>query len=168
MLDLRALKDLPIRLSLVGDASTLDLSDTGVKVTIPIRVDLEIMGGDNIFYCNGQASCDVEIECARCLKPYQLQLNGAVEFSIQEVADIRKIRRDEIPDTEFIISGKTAEVDISGPVREALILEIPLMPLCADACLGICPICGNNRNEQLCDCKVDKTDSRWEDLHDLT
>lgn len=37
-------------------------------------------------------------------------------------------------------------------IEQALLLELPLVPLCADDCKGICPRCGANLNEGPCSC----------------
>ena len=45
--------------------------------------------------------------------------------------------------------------------------ELPLVPLCADDCLGLCPSCGANRNDDPCDCGNEARDPRWDDLRAL-
>ncbi|MBS6941064.1 MAG: DUF177 domain-containing protein, partial [Slackia piriformis] len=34
----------------------------------------------------------------------------------------------------------------------AILVDVPLVPLCADDCKGICPRCGKNLNEGACAC----------------
>jgi uncharacterized protein len=94
-------------------------------------------------------------------------LRGDVEFSIREAAGEVVVKGVEVADTEYIVPMGMAEIDIAGPVREALILELPLKPLCREERRGLCPVCGVNRNERACDCKVEKTDSRWDGLRNL-
>lgn len=167
MLHLRALKDLPIRVALEEDSTRLDLTVEGVVASGRVRAELDIVQGDHIYYCRGRAVCDVEMACSRCLELYRRTLRGEIEFSIQEVTEGSEPKRDEIPDNEILIPAGASEVDISASVREALLLELPLKPLCREDCRGICPVCGGNRNEHLCDCKVTTTDSRWDGLRDL-
>jgi len=40
-------------------------------------------------------------------------------------------------------------------------LALPMQRVCSEVCKGICPVCGRNRNEVDCDCKVETTDDRW-------
>ena len=47
-------------------------------------------------------------------------------------------------------------------VREELLLALPDNPLCKVDCLGICPVCGNNRNSNPCTCADKKTDPRMD------
>ena len=34
------------------------------------------------------------------------------------------------------------EIDLTGPIREALLLAIPMKILCSEDCPGLCPQCG--------------------------
>ena len=52
-------------------------------------------------------------------------------------------------------------------VREALLLEAPSTPLCREACAGICPTCGADRNLAACTCDNRQTDDRWAALDAL-
>jgi uncharacterized protein len=167
MLDLRTMSDFPAHLALNEDALRLDISIDGVSLLGKALAECDIVKGDHIYYCTGQAFCDAEIVCSRCLEPYRDRLSGEIEFSIQEVADGRQVKPEEIPENEIVIPANSPEVDISAPVREALLLALPMKPLCGEDCLGICPSCGINLNKQNCECKSEKTDSRWDGLRNL-
>jgi uncharacterized protein len=70
-----------------------------------------------------------------------------------------------IDDEEYVyFQGSDFRVDITEPIRQVLILAVPLKPLCAETCRGLCASCGANLNETGCDCKRDNTDPRWEGL----
>lgn len=166
MLNLGALGNFPAHVAVEEKASRLNLSLDGVSVTGDIVVELEIIKSDGIYYCVGNALCQADIECVRCLEPFSTELNGAVDFSVQLVGS-KKIDPGNVPDNEIVVEGNKAEVDISNPIREALILDVPLKPLCTEDCLGICPHCGINRNEKKCNCKVETTDPRWDGLRNL-
>ena len=96
-----------------------------------------------------------------------MTLCGEVDFSINEVTDETAVDRDEVPDNELLVPAGAVNIDISGPVCEALALELPLKPLCKADCRGLCPVCGANRNETVCECKIERADSRWDALRDL-
>lgn len=167
MLDLHTLKELPARVVIEDDAGRLEIPVNGVTVRGRTRAEMDVMQGDNIYYCTGRALCEADLDCSRCLEPYRTTLRGEIDFSIQEVSDGRELNLDELPENELIVPANVDEVDITGPIREALILALPLKPLCREDCRGLCPVCGTNRNEHECECKVEKTDSRWDGLRDL-
>jgi len=43
-------------------------------------------------------------------------------------------------------------VDLEVLAHDALLLELPPAPLCRPDCLGICPMCGADRNTEACEC----------------
>ncbi|MCQ5072305.1 YceD family protein, partial [Adlercreutzia sp. DFI.6.23] len=43
-------------------------------------------------------------------------------------------------------------------ILAALLLEVPLVPLCDDDCKGLCPQCGANLDEGPCGCSRDEAD----------
>jgi uncharacterized protein len=55
------------------------------------------------------------------------------------------------------------ELDLYPMVRDTLVLELPLAPLCRPDCLGLCGWCGADRNEGSCGC-VAPGDPRWANL----
>jgi len=48
-----------------------------------------------------------------------------------------------------------------------VILSIPLKPVCDEQCKGLCPVCGENKNERDCGCVEKQTDPRWQSLPKL-
>jgi uncharacterized protein len=53
------------------------------------------------------------------------------------------------------------DLDLEPMVHDAVLLELPLAPLCRAECLGLCPTCGVDRNSQSCECDDAKVDPRW-------
>jgi uncharacterized protein len=54
-------------------------------------------------------------------------------------------------------------LDLRPMVRDAVVLELPLAPLCRPDCRGLCPECGADRNEEECSCEEPR-DPRWATL----
>jgi len=54
-------------------------------------------------------------------------------------------------------------IDLEPLARDAIVLELPMAPLCREDCLGLCPQCGADRNEGECGC-VAPRDARWANL----
>jgi uncharacterized protein len=101
-------------------------------------------------------------ECRRCLKPVE----GSLRCQVREVYRQRGVQ--EGPDDD----GDTYELqpehlDLEPLVRDALLLELPLAPLCQEDCLGLCPTCGADRNEGPCECPSPPADPRWAALNVL-
>ena len=48
---------------------------------------------------------------------------------------------------------KEDRVDLSAPVRDNILLDVPLIRLCDHACKGICSECGSDLNTNQCECQ---------------
>lgn len=58
------------------------------------------------------------------------------------------------------------ELDLEPVVRDAVLLALPLAPLCREDCAGLCPWCGADRNVTQCGCRP-PADPRWSALDAL-
>ncbi len=105
------------------------------------------------------ASAIVPTICVRCLEATLSSIS--TEFTELYAFDHRA-------ETESgLIVPENGYIDISPLVREYLILDIPTNPLCKPDCLGLCPVCGENRNEVDCGCDIETIDPRLAKLKDL-
>ena len=77
----------------------------------------------------------------------------------------------EAEDGEFVCSFEINEatefLDLTGEVREAIILALPGYPVCREACKGLCMACGANLNRTTCSCHKTGNDNRWSALDAL-
>ncbi|WP_165061538.1 DUF177 domain-containing protein [Adlercreutzia sp. ZJ154] len=88
--------------------------------------------------------------CARCLEDAVFDVVGEIEgyFLIPGVeADL-----DDIDEDEFDTLPADDVLDMVPLIEAALILEMPLVPVCTEDCKGLCAKCGKNLNEGECDC----------------
>ncbi|MDP9463474.1 MAG: DUF177 domain-containing protein, partial [Actinomycetota bacterium] len=65
----------------------------------------------------------------------------------------------------FAIVGD--QIDLVAMVRENILLDAPVAPLCRPDCAGLCPTCGIDRNTATCDCVSVVADPRWDALSQL-
>lgn len=106
--------------------------------------------GDD-YLLRARLTGELETPCARCLEPARVPIEAslAVTFVPSDVGDLD----DEDPD---VIGFAGAEIDVSDEVRDEIALALPINPLCAETCRGLCPVCGGNRNQVACTCEVDR------------
>jgi uncharacterized protein len=95
-------------------------------------------------------------ECRRCLRPIESTLR----------ADVYEVFEDEP------VEGETRQlevdhIDLEPMAREAVLLELPLAPLCDEECAGLCPECGADRNAGDCGHAITTRDERWAALDEL-
>ena len=56
-------------------------------------------------------------------------------------------------------------LDVSDAVRQYEETGVPISPICREACAGLCPVCGKNRNRDACDCAPEaETVPAWSGL----
>jgi uncharacterized protein len=84
----------------------------------------------------------VPLECARCLESFPLQISTQFEeiFTFEN----RPLSEDEL------IIPEDRNIDFVSYVRDYLLLEVPIRPLCKPDCKGLCEVCGENRNLKEC------------------
>ncbi|HEX2119129.1 MAG TPA: DUF177 domain-containing protein, partial [Acidimicrobiales bacterium] len=91
-----------------------------------------------------------EAPCRRCLKPAR----GPMRVDFQELFEANP-REGE----SYRLGHDT--IDLEPLAREALTLDLPLAPLCAEDCRGLCATCGADLNLGDCDCPPVAADPRW-------
>jgi uncharacterized protein len=153
-----------------GSQRTLDFeapapSDLGVgMIGVPpgsrldLRLRLEsVMEG---VLVSGTVTGPLVGECARCLDP----VASSVEVDLQELYAYPE------SDTTEDEAGRLAGdyLDLEPVLRDAVVLALPLMPLCRDDCGGLCAVCGARRDDVDCGHEVAPVDPRWAALTDLT
>ncbi len=101
-------------------------------------------------------NAQVDLECVRCLTDFQQALH--VEFT-ELYAFSQRYATDS-----GLLMPETGIIDLTPVLREYILLEIPISPLCRPDCKGLCPVCGNNLNESTCHHDDDSGDPRLSSL----
>ena len=163
--DFRQIKPEGSEFTFAVSAEDVELSAEGVEFPEPVELALTATKtGDEIIF-QGAVTTTAELDCSRCLERFELPIRSKMQFVIQL---LEMNSPQDSDDEDFIVLPKTTqEYDLSERVREAILLELPLKPLCSVSCRGLCPMCGTNLNESSCECTPDKTDERWESLRQL-
>jgi uncharacterized protein len=127
-------------------------ADAGDELTIDARLEAVSDG----VLVSGTASVAWQGQCRRCLEP----VTGTT------VSDYREMY------SEHPVEGETYpirhdSVDLELVAREAILLDLPLAPLCEEECQGLCVTCGANLNDGPCSCPPVAVDPRWAALSEL-
>ena len=91
------------------------------------------------------------VSCARCLEPAPVAVDSLMAVSFVAAGRPGDVEPDESQDEVVVFEHGT--VDVGLPIRDEILLAIPMSPVCRPECAGICPICGRNRNLTPCDCE---------------
>jgi uncharacterized protein len=148
-----------------GLGSGLVLVPAGGDVALDLRFEAVSEG----VLVTGSAVAPLTGECARCLDP----LTSTIEVSFQELYRyLPDPGEDENDGEERFLDGDL--LNLEPAFRDAVVLALPLSPLCRDDCPGLCVECGAKLAEAGPDHgHGEKVDPRWGllaklDIHDTT
>lgn len=136
---------------------TLDAPGTAARATDDsLELDLVLEHVTDGIVVHGSVSGIWTANCSRCLEP----VSGPFTVAVRELFEKEPVEGETYPVVDD-------EIDLELPLRDAVVLELPTVPLCRRDCAGLCPSCGVNRNEAACDCATQPDDPRWAALDDL-
>jgi DUF177 domain-containing protein len=128
----------------------------------PIALDLRLESVTEGVYVSGTVSAPLAGECVRCLD----DLDDEVTVEIGELFAYPDSATDETTDEDELPRVVGEHVDVEQTVRDAVTLALPLAPLCADDCPGLCPECGGRRADLGPDHRHETLDARWAALRE--
>jgi uncharacterized protein len=114
----------------------------------------------------------VKGECTRCLDPIEMEIERKIQelyyYAQKSERSKRKKARDEDEldgEDELMMEGDI--MDLEAPIRDAIVLALPINPLCTLDCPGLCPECGGKWSELPADHAHETIDARWAGLSGL-
>ena len=112
--------------------SALDLETDTVKLSGPIKIRAEVSRVTNAVTVGLSLSGSILLSCSRCLKEFNVALK-------------------KIPRLNYQVDKSEPIIDLDQDIREEIILDYPIKPLCNPDCKGLCPKCGKNLNPERVD-----------------
>lgn len=168
VLDLDAVDEGRNFLDFAVTAEEIGLADPYFQFPSAVEIDLVVNRSLHTLSVKASVRFALAGECCRCL--------GRTETSVQADLDLLIQRKDATPeelealaedeDVVIVDPGKR-ELDLTGRIRDVAALELPMRVYCRDDCRGLCPQCGQNLNDEDCQCVELKVDPRWESLAKL-
>jgi uncharacterized protein len=147
-----SMRELTVSLSDFLKTDTIEVKNHKYKSDIEVKTQLVISfralkSSKESIYINGTIKGFVELECSRCLDPYEHQIEIPINTDIE---------------------AENGQIDVGEEIRQLLLLEMPMKPVCSKDCFGICKVCGkHNKKNDSCDCCNSFDESvkeRWKEL----
>lgn len=132
MLKPGAMKELDLRHELEQNLGTEIIA---VKPGRDLNLSLRLESVHEGILVTAQGQTEAESECSRCLDPIKVP----IPINIQELFHYR-------PQTEEDFLIEQDRVDLEQPLIDAVVLELPIKPLCNEDCPGLCADCGEKLN----------------------
>ena len=139
----------------------------GAKLKLSVNASVS---GDKILI-KGCFQVKTGEECSRCLELFV----NLVEADFSEVFTVLKNYSEE--NRDFLASETANDFNVTGDylyldeyIRQQIILNQVLSPVCKPGCKGLCPACGADLNKAPCSCSRDNKiiDVRLLKLKDLS
>lgn len=110
-----------------------DLETEIIKFPGPLRVRADITRITNAVTVNLSVTGRMKANCSRCLEEFDS------EFKKDFVLNFQASKLEPV-------------IDLGDQIREEIILDYPVKPLCKTDCKGLCLKCGKNLNQGGCSC----------------
>ena len=137
------------------DFEQFDYCGDSYKSLAPSHYILTITNVGGAFLISGTITAHFSVACSRCLEDAVLALSGEVEgyYIFDDGAALADRQEDEF---DMLPSDHT--INLADLLYAAVLVELPVMPLCSQECKGLCTHCGANLNFEACNCAQDTID----------
>ncbi|GAA5159461.1 YceD family protein [Pseudonocardia eucalypti] len=135
----------------------------GIPEGEPIELEVKLESASEGVFVSGTAHAVLVGECARCLEPIADEVTARLGelFAYPDSATEATTETDEV--------GHVVDdmIDTEQMVRDAVLLGLPLAPLCRPDCRGLCPECGERWADLEPNHSHETIDSRWASLQGM-
>ncbi|GAA2593114.1 MULTISPECIES: YceD family protein [Streptomyces] len=143
----------------------------GVPEGAPVELDLRLESVMEGVLVTGTARARAQGECVRCLEPVEQQLEADFQelFSYPDADDRgRPVAEpgDDAEDDEDRFFVEDGLIGLEPVLRDAVVLALPMQPVCQEDCQGLCSECGVRLSDDP-DHHHDAVDIRWAALQGL-
>lgn len=150
------------------DAREIDLTDAGADLAGDLHLQGRVLKAVDEILLEGTLRAAFNLNCSRCLKEFVQPLEFDISATYVQAAGDRPDKRAETAiDEATRVAFFDDEIDLLSGIREDVVLNIPVKPLCSEDCRGLCVQCGTDLNEGECTCRKEDVDLRFAPLRDI-
>jgi uncharacterized protein len=170
-LSIKELELRKLRFDKTFEPGAIDFAGEDMEQSTPLHVTgtAELLAhSDGEVRVQGQYEVVMEAQCDRCLGRARFPLKASFDLYYRPAAEIAREEEVAIDEDEAEIGFyEGSGMELGDILREQVLLALPMQRVCNEACKGICPACGSNRNECNCDEGPVEVDDRWSALRNL-
>ncbi|MEU1730994.1 YceD family protein [Streptosporangium sp. NPDC020145] len=130
----------------------------GVPRDTDVELDIRLEAVMEGVLVTGTARAPLRGECARCLE----EIVSDTEVSFQELFFYSA---EDAAEDDSLLDGEL--LDLEPAFRDAVVLTLPLSPVCSEDCSGLCSECGIRLADAEPDHGHEVVDARWAKLQGL-
>jgi uncharacterized protein len=137
------------------DEPPIEDEEGGLKCVAPIKGEVTFSNSGRHVVARGSFSTAIELECARCLEEYRVEVASPIEEELELPVPLAE---QEAEEAEGPVEEESERLfvdnilDLTELLRQDILLAVPIKPVCSEMCKGLCPHCGKNLNQEPCDC----------------
>ncbi|MBI3689099.1 MAG: DUF177 domain-containing protein [Actinobacteria bacterium] len=125
----------------------------GAPLGLAFRLEAVVEG----VLVSGTVTAPVRGECGRCLTPF----TDEVVVDLQELFAYPDSVTEETTEEGEVGRIENDLINLDPYVRDAVVLGLPLSPLCRSDCRGLCVTCGTRWDELPAEHAHEQIDPRW-------
>ena len=145
-----------------AEPARLGLDSIWVPAGEPVELSVRLESVTEGVYVSGSVRAALAGECARCLDP----LTDEFDVELGELFAYPDSVTDETTDADELPRVVDEHIDLQQTVRDAVVLALPLAPLCRADCAGLCPECGEKWADLAPGHGHETLDPRWAALRE--
>jgi len=139
-------------------SSDLGIADViGVPRGVEVELDILLESVVEGVLVSGTAAARASGMCSRCLEP----VAERIEVELTELFAYPESATEATTDADEVSRLVHDLINMEPVVRDAVVLALPLVPLCSPDCAGLCPDCGGRWAELGPDHRHETIDPRW-------
>lgn len=160
-----ALKRLSRSIEAPGD---LGIEMIGVRKGATVELDLRLEAVMEGVLVTGTARAPLTGECVRCLEPLGRELEAEFHEMYPDADNrSRTAETGDDAEEEDTLLLEDDLFDLEPVLRDAVVLSLPLQPVCQEDCPGLCPECGARLADDPDHHHQEAVDIRWVALQGL-
>jgi uncharacterized metal-binding protein YceD (DUF177 family) len=132
----------------------------GVPEGAPVELDLRLESVMEGVLVSGSVTVPLTGSCARCLEP----IEDSLDLDVQELYAYEGSTTEETSEEDEVRLVEGERIDLEPMVRDAVVLALPLAPVCDEDCAGLCADCGQRWDDLPADHSHEQLDPRWAGL----
>jgi uncharacterized protein len=153
-IDLRQLAEGQTHLQFELEAPSVGLTAQEIAVSGPLTLKLTLDRRGDEIWIRGRIHLVSLQQCSRCLADYPETLDLDLEVFCAKVQNPNVVSLRAVEEEDGGVHFHDGRIlSIDEEIREAVILGLPMKPLCRESCAGLCPRCGEDRNQGPCRCE---------------
>jgi len=138
----------------------------------PLKISVKVFKIRELYEVEGHFESQIRISCSRCLNDFDAPLASCFALTyakevpgLMDVLDEKEIEL-KLEDVGLLYF-RGEEINLQQGIQEQVVMALPVQPLCAQNCKGLCPHCGSDLNLKDCGCEQKPGSNKFAVLKNL-